>query len=118
LIINKNMNFDKIECNKRQNSFFKQLDLADSSIRRYRDALKSSFLTGLVMQEFRKDSIFYITDIEKLWKFYSMINLHPANIRMHRYYSAPLMKYISFLNGGKKYGRRIDFQKKREKRSL
>lgn len=112
------MNLERLECYKRQNIFFIQLDLSNSTKRRYRDALKSSFLNGLVKNEFNKDSIFEITNIEKLWSFYTMINLHPVNIRMHRYYSAPLMKYISFLNGGKKYGRRIDFQKKREKRSL
>ena len=40
-------------------------------------------------------------------------NLHPKNISNHRIYSCVIMKYIRFLNNGKKIGKRIDYGKTR-----
>lgn len=105
------------EAKNRYNDFFSNLGLAFSTKRKYRDALKSEFLVNLIQIELKAKSIFEVTDLESLWKFYCMINIHPVNVRMHRYYSTPLRKYISYLNGGKKYGRRIDFAKKRGPRN-
>jgi hypothetical protein len=50
-------------------------------------------------------------------KKHSKINLHPKNIENHRAYSAATMKYIRFLNDGKKYGHRIDLKKPRGKKN-
>lgn len=102
-----------IEISKRRNKFLSQLVLSDSSKRRYKDALDSPFLIEFIRNEFNTESIYMLQDLKILWKLYSMINLHPTNVRMHRYYSAPIMKYIRYLNGGEKYGKRIDYMKKR-----
>ena len=99
---------------KRKNEFLSQLELSSSSKRRYREALDSPFMGNFIRMKLQIDSIYELTDLNKLWDLYSEINLHPENVRMHRYYSAPIMKYIRFLNGGQKYGKRIDFGKSRE----
>ena len=64
--------------------------------------------------EYGIDSIFEMTDLQDLWDFYSLINIHPKNVSRHRAYSAPIMKYIRFLNNGNKYGKRIDFNRKKK----
>lgn len=103
-----------LEIRKRKSEFLSQLSLSDSSKRRYKDALSSLWLNDFVREKFELDSVFEITDLEMLWKLYSMVNLHPVNVRLHRYYSSPIMQYIKFLNGGKKYGKRIDYNKKKK----
>ena len=109
------MNKDNIEIEKRKDRFLSQINLSNSAKRRYRNALSSTFVNDILHQEWHFNSIYEITDVEILWKFYSLINLHPENVRLHRYYSAPIMQYIKYLNGGKKYGRRIDYMRKRKK---
>ena len=101
-----------------KNQFLSQLNVTDLTKRRYRDALNSTFLMEIIREEYNKKSIFEIEDLELLWKLYSIVNLHPVNVRMHRYYSAPIMQYIRYLNGGKKYGRRIDYNRKRTKQLI
>lgn len=107
----------RIEAINRYNDFFSHLELALSTKRKYRDALNSEFLVNLIQIELKAESIFEVMDLERLWKFYCMINLHPVNVRMHRYYSTPIRKYISYINGGKKYGKRIDYAIKRGARN-
>lgn len=107
------MVFNRTEIGNRKNQFLSQLTLSDSSIRRYKDALDSPFLVNIIRNEYNVDSIYMIDDLKTLWNLYSMVNLHPTNVRMHRYYSAPIMKYIRYLNGGKKVGKRIDYMKSR-----
>lgn len=102
-----------IEIEKRTTDFFDQLVLSDAVKRNYRMALNSTFIKENLLKECGETSVFYITDLEVLWQFYSKINLHPKNVGSHRIYSAAVMKYIRFLNDGKKYGRRIDYNKKR-----
>jgi len=107
------MILNKTEIAKRRNKFLSQLTLSDSSKRRYKDALDSPFLIEIIRNEFNAESIYMLEDLKMLWRLYSMINLHPINVKMHRYYSAPIMKYIRYLNGGERYGKRIDYMKKR-----
>lgn len=107
---------DIISINKRRNDFFEQLNLSDSTTRNYRLALNSGFLKEMLLKECDGKQLFEITDLEELWKLYSKINLHPKNISTHRACSAAIMKYIKFLNGGKKFGRRIDYNKSRPKK--
>jgi len=107
-----------LEIRKRKSDFLSQLNLSDSSKRRYKDALSSLWLNGIVQAEFGLNSVFEMSNLEMLWKLYSIVNLHPVNVRLHRYYSSPIMQYIKFLNGGKKYGKRIDYNKKKEKNTI
>ena len=99
--------------NKRRDDFFEQLNLSQAVSRNYLNALNSSFLKGILYSEYGKTSLFEITDLNTLWDFYTMINVHPKNFRTHRSYSAAIMRYIRFLNNGKKVGRRVDYNKKR-----
>ncbi len=96
---------------KRKASFYEQLPLSKTTVSNYRSALNSVFLKEMLLKECGGKQLFEITDLEELWKLYSKINLHPKNISTHRSCSAAIMKYIKFLNGGKKYGRRIDYNK-------
>lgn len=100
-----------------KSEFFAQLDLSEKTRLNYKNALNSIFLKNFLIEECNKESLFDIYDLEELWNIYSEINLHPQNISKHRMYSAAIMKYIRFLNGGKKYGKRIDYQKPRPKRN-
>lgn len=99
------------EAKNRQESFFEQLSLSTKTFNNYRFALNSCFLREIIKEEFDVLGIFEIDKIEDLWALYTKVNLHPKNIRSHRAYSAAIMKYIRFLNNGKKYGRRIDYNK-------
>ncbi len=101
---------------ERKNNFFNQLELSPTTIKNYRSALKSSYLIEILKKECGVSDIFEIDDINLLWSLYSKINLSPKNLGNHRSFSAPIMKYIRFLNNGKKIGRRIDFNKPRVKR--
>jgi hypothetical protein len=102
--------------NDRRQLFFSQLNLSESVARNYRNALNSTFLKVTLAEKSNKESLFEITDLEELWNLYSFINLHPRNVANHRVYSAAVMKYIRFLNDGKKYGRRIDYNKTKPKK--
>jgi len=101
------------DISKRKDEFFEQLDLSENAKRNYRNALNSKYLKGMLETECGVDSLFSITDIKTLWSLYSVVNLHPKNISCHRAYSAAIMKYIRFLNNGEKYGKRIDYMRKK-----
>lgn len=106
---------NKLDLIQRTADFYNQLNLSVASARNYKNALNSSFFKDILYKECGVRIVFEITDLEVLWNLYSKINLHPKNIENHRAYSAALMKYIRYLNNGKKYGRRIDYQKKKGK---
>lgn len=99
--------------NERKNSFFSQLKLSESASRNYRHALTSSFLKEILTANYNINTIFEVTDIKELWDIYTQVNIHPKNIAQHRAYSAAIMKYIRFLNNGNKYGKRIDYLKRK-----
>lgn len=106
-----------IDSNTRKSQFFDQLNLSQVTINNYRAALNGSFLNGLVKEIDNKyNCIFDISDLAILWDLYCKINLHPTNIANHRGYSCAVMRYIRFLNGGKKIGKRIDANTKRNKK--
>ena len=92
-------------------SFYKQLSLSSRTYQNYKKALESRFVKQILNENFGVSEVFEIIDLDSLWKLYSMINLHPQNISNHRAYSAAIMKYIKYLNGGKRYGKRVDYQK-------
>ena len=94
-----------------KDDFFNQLDLAESTIRSYKVAYNSTFLRNFLIKECGKQALCDIVDLETLWQLYSKVNLHPKNVSNHRIYSCVIMKYIRFLNNGKKIGKRIDFGK-------
>ena len=100
----------------REEAFFSQLVLSESSLRNYQVAYNSTLLREVLESNFGVSRLFDITDLDTLWSIYCRINLHPKNVAAHRAYSAAIMKYIRFLNNGEKYGRRIDFQKKKKGR--
>ena len=102
---------DVLDVAMRKSAFFSQLNLSEKTLCNYKNALNSTFLKEIIHNECNYNSLFEIIDLEVLWKIYSTINLHPDNINKHRMYSAAIMKYIKFLNGGKKYGRRIDYKR-------
>lgn len=93
--------------------FFNSLKLSENTIRGYRIALNSKFFVGYLMEYYGYDSIFDINDVSVLWEIYSELNLHPKNVTNHRCYSSVVMKYLKYLNNGDRYGKRIDFGKKR-----
>ena len=101
---------------ERRAAFFSQLSVSLVTQKNYRSAINSRFMTDC-LAAYRVDSLFEITDLEQLWKLYSYINLHPVNVNNHRGHSAAVMKYIRFLNDGKKYGKRIDYNKPRGHRT-
>ena len=97
-------------------AFFAQLNVSERTLSNYKNALKSRFIKEILLKDYKAESLFEIDDLELLWKIYSKINLHPNNVNKHRLYSAPIMKYIRFLNKGEKYGRRIDYRKPKPKK--
>ena len=105
------------DSDKRRDDFFNQLELSQVTINNYSSALNGTFVSDIITGiDDNYKSIFEITDLEILWRIYTKINLHPVNIANHRGYSCPIMKYIRFLNGGKKYGKRIDANKKKPRK--
>ena len=99
---------------QREIDFYKSLNgLSERTINNYQTSLRSRFIKGLLMTNFSTDNLFNIDSLDKLWKLYSLTNLHPTNISNHRRYSCAIMKYIRFLNNGNKYGKRIDYQRPR-----
>lgn len=105
---------ESAEVISRKDQFFEQLNLSENAKRNYRNALNSKYLKEMLKSEYDIESLFEITDLNVLWNFYSLINLHPKNVSNHRAYSAAIMKYIRFLNNGNKYGRRIDCKARNE----
>ena len=101
---------------RRMIDFFNQLNVSDRTKRNYESALNSRFIKQYLKDLYGIGSIFEITKLEQLWDFYCKINLHPTNIANHRGYSCAIMRYIRFLNDGKKYGRRIDADKKKPRK--
>ncbi len=95
---------------QRKSDFLDNLDLSKSTTINYVFALNSNFLKEILKKECQGKQLFEITKLEELWKLYTIINIHPKNISSHRIYSCVIMKYIKYLNGGKKYGRRIDYK--------
>jgi hypothetical protein len=104
-------------CNIEQTEvkLLESLHLSESTRRNYVVALHSRYLKEMVTNICKTDSLYKITDLDELWKLYSAINIHPVNVKAHRVYSAMVMKYIRFLNGGQKYGKRIDHKKTKRK---
>lgn len=101
---------------ERMNLFLGELGLSKAVIQNYKNALQSSYIKEILIYLCKGDSIFEITDLKDLWEIYSFINLHPKNISSHRVYSAAIMRYIRFLNGGEKIGKRIDYHKPKTKK--
>lgn len=101
----------------KESLFYNQLNVSERTRLNYIRAINSSFMKGVLSQLYCVNSLFDLSDLKKLWEVYSFINLHPVNIANHRGYSAAIMKYIIFLNNGKKYGKRIDYKRKRVKQS-
>lgn len=98
---------------QRKKEFYSSLKLAESTIQNYRAMLRSKFLRDILNLEFNLQDIFEVTDLEVLWDIYSKVNVHPKNVEMHRICSAGIMKYIKFLNNGKRIGHRVDYRKPR-----
>lgn len=107
---------DSVTIKQRKTNFIAQLNLSEATTRNYITALNSSLLKEMLLVECDGKQLFEITDLDVLWKLYSKLNIHPRNISTHRVCSAVVMKYIKFLNGGKKYGRRIDYNRSRPKK--
>lgn len=95
--------------------FYAQLDVSNRTKQNYRNAINSTFVKKTLEMFSDTNDLFAIKDLELLWKVYSYINIHPINIANHRGYSAAIMKYIRYLNDGKKYGKRIDYNKNKKK---
>ena len=101
----------------RRNDFYNQLEISSATLSNYRASLN-----GKVLKEILKEvddsitSIFEVTDLDLLWKIYTKVNIHPSNIKNHRGISCAVMKYIRFLNDGKKIGKRIDYKKPKSKK--
>jgi len=99
---------DKVE--KRETQFYSQLVLSSVTKDNYMSALKGRVINEIISEiDGSIKSIFEITDLNLLWNIYTKANLHPSNIKNHRGISCAVMKYIRFLNNGKKIGRRIDY---------
>lgn len=101
----------------RENAFCASLKVSEVTKKNYLSALHGKFLCSVLQAETDTNDVFAIVNLEVLWKIYSYINLHPRNIATHRNISCALMRYMKFLNGGKRYGKRIDFEKPRTRRT-
>lgn len=106
------MNKDTIS---KEVAFYAQLDLSKATIQNYKAAFNSKFLKSVIQEQCNVSNIFEVTDLDVLWKIYTIINQHPINIANHRGHSAAINRYIRFLNNGQKYGKRVDFNKPRKK---
>lgn len=88
---------------EQKQAFLKQLPISHSTKVHYATALNSKFLREHIQSKYGVAGIFDITDLDILRTIYDYINLHPKNIAQHRNISCALMRYIRFLNEGKKY---------------
>lgn len=99
---------------QRSNGFYAQLNLSPVTLNNYRSALNGWVLKEIIAEvDDSIESIFEITDLDLLWSICTKANVHPSNIKNHRGTSCAIMKYIKYLNNGKKVGKRIDFGKSR-----
>lgn len=98
---------------ERKIAYRSSLNVSEVTKRNYFSSIRGSLLCDALEAEFGTKDLFAIVDLEKLWKVYCYINLHPKNIATHRNISCALMSYIKFLNNGQRYGKRIDFAKPR-----
>ena len=103
------MTTNQLEIKERRDAFFSSLTLSESTIHNYKTALTSSFFKEFILTNFKVDTLFEITDLDILVKLYTTINIHPKNIQLHRVCSAVVMKYLRFLNNGKKIVKRKDY---------
>ena len=94
----------------RENKYYETLKVSERTKLNYYYGINSKYLREYLKENYHIDSIFELTDLEKLWDIYTYINVHPKNVENHRWCSVPIMKYIRFLNHGDRYGRRIDCQ--------
>lgn len=94
--------------------FFKQLSVSERTRKNYVASIRSTFLKEVLVDKCGTDYLFDITDLKQLWDLYLYVNTHPRNISNHRNYSVVISKYLRYLNNGVKYGKRIDYQTKRE----
>ncbi len=88
---------------EQKEAFLKQLPVSHSTKVHYTTSLNSKFLREYIHDKYGKESIFEIDDLDVLRTIYDYVNLHPKNITQHRNISCALMRYIRFLNEGKKY---------------
>ena len=109
-------NGNMINLDNRSEKFYSQLTVSERTKKNYKRSINSSFVKSVLKRFCNTDSLFEITDLEKLWEVYCYINLHPVNMGSHRVYSTAIMKYIRFLNHGEKYGKRIDYNKPKPRR--
>ena len=100
------------EIENRETGFYSQLNLSRTTINHYKVALDSKFIRTLLSERYGYNTVFAVSDLDLLWEFYTVLNLHPHNIANHRVYSAAVNRYIKYLNNGNKYGRRIDYRKR------
>ena len=98
---------------ERKIAYRSSLNIYEVTKNNYFSSIRGSLLCNALEAECGTKDLFAVMDLEKLWKVYSYINLHPKNIATHRNISCALMSYMKFLNGGKRYGKRIDFAKPR-----
>jgi len=108
----------KVMNNNRELQFYSELSVSERTRQNYQNAINSSFMRDLLNEHLGTKYLFEVDDIEELWKVYSLINTHPKNVSNHRNYSAAIMKYIRFLNNGKRYGKRKDYGKEKPKRKF
>ena len=80
----------ELSTSRRKDDFYKSLNLSVTTTNNYRSALQSSFLTGVLKEEFNTLDLFEIVDLEELWELYSKINLHPKNIKNLRCSFSPV----------------------------
>lgn len=102
----------------REICFYKSLNVTQGTVSSYKNSLRDSILLELLKKDYNISNIFEIVELETLWSIYCKIKDHPKNLSQHRRYTAAIMKYIRYLNDGKKYGRRIDFGKPRGSRKV
>lgn len=110
------MKASMIEANERQTAFFSSLTLSEATIHNYKTALRSTFFTEFISTNYKCKSLFEISDLDTLVKLYTTVNVHPKNIQLHRVCSAVVMKYMRFLNNGKKIVKRKDYNMPRAPR--
>lgn len=98
---------------KRKESFIASLQTTHKRWNNYVLALNSKLVTQILTESFGINNIYEVTDLNKLWEIYTVVNINPQNLATHRLFSSAVMSYIKFLNNGKRIGKRIDYMKPR-----
>lgn len=98
---------------RRKEQFIASLQTTHKRWNNYVLALNGKFVTQILTESFGINSIFDVTDLNKLWEIYTAVNINPHNLATHRLFSSAIMSYIKFLNNGKRIGKRIDYMKPR-----